>query len=138
MAKIELTVRQIMNLGIWDKVCEYKGWSPYILNEGRISEDEKVTFDDEFKREEYKKAIYFYRIEDTEESGLDWDTASLSANNEWDMVMQLSKEGGYDEVGSVEEKSDAFSKKMRYAVVLIKDGMKTTYHVSEDGENLIW
>lgn len=51
MAKIELTVRQIMNFGLWDKVCEYKGWEPYILNEGRISEDELVEFDDNFKKE---------------------------------------------------------------------------------------
>lgn len=50
MAKTELTVRQIMNLGLWDRVCEYKDWNPYILNEGRISEDEIVEFDDEFKK----------------------------------------------------------------------------------------
>ncbi|MEK4824594.1 hypothetical protein NSS71_08545 [Niallia sp. FSL W8-0951] len=52
MAKIELTVKQIMNLGLWDKVCDYKGWEPWILNEGRIDENELVEFDDEFKKEE--------------------------------------------------------------------------------------
>lgn len=50
MAKVELTVSQIMNLGLWDRVCEYKGWNPYILNEGRIDEDEVVTFDDTFEK----------------------------------------------------------------------------------------
>lgn len=54
MAKISLTVKQIMNLGIWDKVCEYKKWNPYILNEGLIDENEIVEFDDEFKQYENK------------------------------------------------------------------------------------
>ena len=52
MAEITMTVRQIKNLGLWDKVVEYKGWSPWIINEGRIDYDDKVTFDDEFKKEE--------------------------------------------------------------------------------------
>lgn len=52
MAETTLTVRQIIDLGLWEKVCDYKGWSYYILNEGRIMEDELVTFDSEFKKEE--------------------------------------------------------------------------------------
>lgn len=47
MSKVKLTVRQIMNLGLWEKVCEQKNWNPYILNEGLISEDEIVEIDDE-------------------------------------------------------------------------------------------
>lgn len=52
MSKVSLTVRQIMNLGLWDKVCEYKHWSPWIYNEGQIDENEIVDFDDEFKQED--------------------------------------------------------------------------------------
>lgn len=55
MAEITMTVRQIMNLGLWDKVCEYKGWNPWILNEGRIGENESVTFNDTFEKPEEKK-----------------------------------------------------------------------------------
>lgn len=62
MAILKLTVRQIMNLGLWDKVCEYKDWNPYILREGLIDEDELVEFDDEFKKEE--EVINFMSIED--------------------------------------------------------------------------
>lgn len=51
MAKVKMTVRQIMDLGLWEKVCSYKGWDCYILNEGRISEDEIVEFDSQFKNE---------------------------------------------------------------------------------------
>ena len=51
MAKIELSVRQIMNLGLWDKVCESKGWSEWIYNEGRIDDNDLVEFDDQFKKE---------------------------------------------------------------------------------------
>lgn len=38
-------------MGKWEKVCDYKGWDFWILNEGRISEDEWVTFDDTFEKE---------------------------------------------------------------------------------------
>lgn len=52
MSQVRLTVKQIMNLGLWDKVCEYKGYNPWILNEGGISHDDYIEFDDEFKKEE--------------------------------------------------------------------------------------
>ncbi|GEM_PF-6238485 len=52
MSEITMTARQIMNLGLWEKVCEYKDWNPYILNEGRIDEDELITFDDSFEKQE--------------------------------------------------------------------------------------
>lgn len=52
MAKIQLTVRQIINLGLWEQVCEYKGWDTWILNEGRIDEDDVVEFDDTFEKED--------------------------------------------------------------------------------------
>lgn len=51
MSKVEMTVRQIMHLGLWDKVCEYKGWNPYCLNEGLIDYDEMIEFDTEFKKD---------------------------------------------------------------------------------------
>ena len=50
--KTTLTVRQIMDLGLWDKVCEYKGINPWALNEGLIAEDEVIEFDSEFKTDE--------------------------------------------------------------------------------------
>lgn len=49
MAIVRLQVKTIRNLGLWDKVCEYKNWSPWTFNEGRISEDEWIEFDDQFK-----------------------------------------------------------------------------------------
>lgn len=51
MAKVELTVKQIINLGLWEKVCDYRGWNTWILNEGKMDENETVEFDDEFKKE---------------------------------------------------------------------------------------
>jgi len=47
-----MTVQQIMDLNLWDKVCEHKGWNPWILNEGQIDENEVVTFDSEFKKDD--------------------------------------------------------------------------------------
>lgn len=51
MAKIKLTVRQILNLGLWDQVCDYLGWEPHIIREGRIDYDDLVEFDDAFEKE---------------------------------------------------------------------------------------
>lgn len=50
MGMVRMTVKDIMNLGLWDKVCEYKNWNPYIIREGRIDDDEMVEFDSEFKK----------------------------------------------------------------------------------------
>lgn len=81
MAEITMTVRQIMNLGLWDKVCEYKEWSPWIYNEGQIEEDELVTFDDLFaKLEEEDNTV----IDDLIESlyGISKELESYIENSE--------------------------------------------------------
>jgi len=52
VSKVSMTVRQIINLGLWDRVCEYKNWKPWILNEGKIGGDDIVEFDSEFKEDE--------------------------------------------------------------------------------------
>ena len=46
-----MTVQQIVDLGMWEKVCEYKCWDTWILNEGKINPAEAVDFDTEFKKE---------------------------------------------------------------------------------------
>jgi len=51
MSLVTMTVKQIMDLGLWDKVCKYKGWDIWILNEGKIDSSEEVEFDTEFKKE---------------------------------------------------------------------------------------
>ena len=56
MSKVTMTVKQIMDLGLWDKVCEYKNWDVWILNEGKIDSSEEVEFDTEFKKEQSKYA----------------------------------------------------------------------------------
>ena len=56
MSKVTMTVKQIMDLRLWDKVCEYKGWDVWILNEGKIDSSEEVEFDTEFKKEQSKYA----------------------------------------------------------------------------------
>ena len=51
MIKLEttLTVKQLKDLGIINKVFDYLGINPYALNEGLLSNDDKLTFDSEFK-----------------------------------------------------------------------------------------
>lgn len=50
MSKVSMTVKQIKELGLWDKVSEFCGINPWALNEGRISENEVLEFDTEFKK----------------------------------------------------------------------------------------
>jgi len=50
MSKVSMTVKQIVELGLWDKVAEYLGINIYALNEGQISDNEVLEFDTEFKK----------------------------------------------------------------------------------------
>lgn len=49
MSKVSMTVQQITDLGLKDKVFEYLGINPYALNEGQIGYDSILEFDTEFK-----------------------------------------------------------------------------------------
>lgn len=64
MALVRLQVSSIINLGLWDKVCEYKGWSPWILNEGRITDGEWVEFDDTFEKGTKVEEVRFFITEE--------------------------------------------------------------------------
>lgn len=57
MAETTLTVKQLIDLNLWDKVREFKGWDEWIFNEGRIGEDDLVTFDSEFKKNTKEEEI---------------------------------------------------------------------------------
>lgn len=50
--KTKLTVRELKNLGIFDKVAEYLGIRHYALNEGLMDYDTVLEFDSEFKKED--------------------------------------------------------------------------------------
>lgn len=52
MNKVRMTVRQTIELGLWDRVVEYLGWDPYVVAEGRVELDEVIEFDSDFKKEE--------------------------------------------------------------------------------------
>lgn len=59
MSLVVMTIKQVVDLGLWEKVCEYKGWDVWCLNEGRILYEDEVEFDTEFKKEtcKYDKAL---------------------------------------------------------------------------------
>lgn len=47
---ISISLRELLDRGLWDKFCELKGWSIYCLNEGLANSDEVVTLSiDEYK-----------------------------------------------------------------------------------------
>jgi len=107
MAVIELTVKQIQNLGLWSKVCEYKGWDEYILNEGRISENELVKFDDEFKKGSGTALTREYLIQLCEKAIVDeskWDDRDSSdAQMNIGKVWALLKAGCEYQIASHDE-----------------------------------
>lgn len=45
--KIQITAREALDKGIWDEVCELKGWSVWILNEGRMDSSELISLTEE-------------------------------------------------------------------------------------------
>lgn len=45
MSKIKMTVQQIKDLGLWEKVCDYRGVNPKI----NLNTDETIEFDTKFK-----------------------------------------------------------------------------------------
>lgn len=55
MSMVSMTVKQIKDLGLWDKVCEYKGINPWAINEGIMDYDDIIEFDTEFKAEDKLK-----------------------------------------------------------------------------------
>lgn len=61
MSIITMTVKQLQDLGIWESVLEYKGYNPYVLNEGLMDEDSLVTFESNYKElaKKSEKNIYF-------------------------------------------------------------------------------
>ncbi len=51
LKSITVTVRQLMDEDMWDKFCDIKGWSVWIVNEGLMDEDEEVCISgEELKR----------------------------------------------------------------------------------------
>lgn len=97
MARVNLQVRNIMNLGLWDKVCEYKGWNPWILNEGRISEDEWVEFDDTFEKlDESENNKYFLLKEVVSGKWLLYEKDSTFYNHDdQDLLVATIEDEGY-------------------------------------------
>lgn len=42
--KIIYTARELITLGVWDKVCEMRGINPYCVNEGLMDSSEEIVF----------------------------------------------------------------------------------------------
>lgn len=47
---MKLTIREIMDRGLWDEFCEIRGWSVWCVNEGRCDSSEVVELTSEEAR----------------------------------------------------------------------------------------
>lgn len=47
---INITVREIIDCGRWDELCELKGLNPWGVNEGLINTDEVIELTDDEAR----------------------------------------------------------------------------------------
>lgn len=43
LIKIVITASEAIAKGIWDELCELRGWNPWIVNEGRMPSDEEIV-----------------------------------------------------------------------------------------------
>jgi len=40
--KVKVTVRELMDKGVWDEVCELLGLNPWCVNEGLMDSSEEI------------------------------------------------------------------------------------------------
>lgn len=40
---MRITPNQLMNIGLWNKFCEMRGYNPWCVNEGLMRSDEQVS-----------------------------------------------------------------------------------------------
>ena len=101
MSTASLSVRQIMDLGIWDKVCECNGINPYAINEGLMEYDEIIQFDTEFKKDVEKvdrEVCYMVTSYDKngnqEDTDMVYTTVSNHKKDLIDAIESITKYGG--------------------------------------------
>ena len=41
------TAKELIDKGIWDEVCELRGWNVWIVNEGQMDSSEEISFTEE-------------------------------------------------------------------------------------------
>lgn len=47
---ISLTASEAIDRGLWDQLCELRGWNVWIVNEGRMPSDEVITLTEDEAR----------------------------------------------------------------------------------------
>jgi len=104
MAQTTLTVRQIMDLGLWEKVCEYQGWDSYIYNQGRIGEDDLVTFDSNFEKEKEEETMqlktYYYKANHPDMNNYG-HVEMINAFTLYDAMLQVAREFQFEHIQQV-------------------------------------
>lgn len=49
--KIKVSADDLIDKGVWDKVCDLKGLNPWCVNEGTMDSNDDITFtEDEAKK----------------------------------------------------------------------------------------
>lgn len=116
---IKLTVRSIMNLGLWGRLCEYKGWDKLIVSEGLISLDSEVEFDDEFLKKDVvpieKLKIYSFNV-DTENAKY---CGTMLAKNMDDAKLRIAMIHNVTKINAIQEidKEQLYNTKNKHMVL---------------------
>ncbi|MGU8835710.1 hypothetical protein ACV3UL_15640 [Clostridium perfringens] len=50
MSKVKMTVQQIMDLKLWEKVCEFLNIDEYSVVEGKLNPNDLLEFDSNFEK----------------------------------------------------------------------------------------
>jgi len=130
MTIIKLSVREIRERGIWDKVCDYNSWSKDIFDDGEIHELDEIEFDDRIleKETDYTentKLTYTYNVKESYTSNyVNWKVQELEAYNLYDACYQLAKEIGYESIYEVKRITTPLRERQILEVVFMSDDSK--------------
>ncbi len=48
--KVTITAHEAIEKGIWDDLCELRGWNVWIVNEGRMDSDHEIELTEQEAR----------------------------------------------------------------------------------------
>jgi len=93
MSIMTMTIQQVVDLGLWLKLCEHKGWDIESLNNGRVNYSDEVAFDTKLN-----KSVDDVLIKD----GMSLFSYNFSCTHSW--------EGMYFGIVFAKNKQDALEK----------------------------
>ena len=107
MSLIKMTVQQIVELDLWEKVCKYTELKVEMLNESNFDKKQIIEFDTTFKDIGTKEIIPVYDLVKTEQTLTLYETYQYEKNNRYknkeytEHSKLMDKRGFWEDPGGV-------------------------------------